>query len=236
MARSTSVPPDRLVVSGLVCGYGALPVVLDLDLTVGTGEVVALLGANGAGKSTVLRTLAGAIPPLGGVVTVDGATWSGPLHRRTKAGLAYVAEGRSILRGLTITENLRVFGVAEEVAFDLFPELAARARVKAGLLSGGEQQMLSLSRALGREPTVLLADELSLGLAPLIVTRLLEAVRAAAATGVSVLLVEQHITQALSVADRAYVMRRGRVELEGPAKELLDRADDIEAAYLNVQA
>jgi branched-chain amino acid transport system ATP-binding protein len=218
----------------LRCGYNDVPVVHDIDLTVERGEVVALLGPNGAGKTTTLMTLAGELPSIGGEVELDGRVTTAPLHRRAKAGVSFVSEERAIFRGLTTAGNLRVAGVQPADAVALFSELEPRLDVPAGLLSGGEQQMLALAWALARKPRLLLADELSLGLAPLVISRLLVGIRTAAdEQGVGVLLVEQHVAAALRVADRAYVMRRGRIELEGTTDELRDRIDEIEASYLS---
>jgi branched-chain amino acid transport system ATP-binding protein len=217
---------------GLSCGYDSVAVVRDLDLTVEPGEVVALLGPNGAGKTTTLLTLSGALPALAGEVLWKGTTTTAPLYRRARHGLAFVTEERSVFMRLSARDNLRAGRVAPRDAIALFPELAPRLDLQAGLLSGGEQQMLTLARALARRPEMLLVDELSMGLAPLVVQRLLRAVRDAANRGVGVLVVEQHIHMALEVADRAYVMRRGRIELAGTAAELVDQAVTIEAAYL----
>jgi branched-chain amino acid transport system ATP-binding protein len=219
---------------GLSAGYGSMAVVRDLDLHVDAGEVVALLGANGAGKTTTLLTLAGELAPLAGEVRLHGRLTTAPMHARCRDGLSVLTEDRSVIRGLTARENLRLAGVDPAVAIELFPALAPLLRRPAGLLSGGEQQLLSLARALGRGPRVLLADELSLGLAPLVVERLLASLRRAAdERGVGVLLVEQHVRQALSVADRAYVMERGRISLTGPVALVRAQIEDVEAAYLS---
>jgi branched-chain amino acid transport system ATP-binding protein len=218
---------------GLTAGYGPQPVIHEVDLVVHPGEVVGLLGANGAGKTTTLLTLAGELPLLGGEVLLDGAATSAPLFRRARQGLTFVTEEKSVFMGLSTRDNLRVADVDIDRALDLFPELAKRINVRAGLLSGGEQQMLTLARALSRQPRVLLADELSMGLAPLIVKRLLEAVvDAAKQHGTAVLLVEQHARKALEYSDRAYVMRRGHIELSGTSGELLGQIGDIEDRYL----
>jgi len=217
---------------GLSAGYGSLAAVRELDLHVDAGEIVALLGPNGAGKTTTLKTLAGALAPIGGEVLWKGEPTRAPMHRRARQGLAYVPEERSVFMGLTTAENLRVGDGPAERALELFPELRSHLRRKAGLLSGGQQQMLSLARALAGTPEVLLADELSLGLAPLLVHRLMRAVTDAAAAGVGVILVEQHAREALSVAQRVYVLQRGRVALEGTSEEILGRLDEVEQTYL----
>ena len=218
----------------LVTGYGDLAVVHGLDLHVNAGEVVALIGANGAGKSTTLLTLAGEVAQMSGDVLWKGEATKAPMHVRCKNGMGYVTEERSVIMNLTTQENLRLANVSVSVAVDLFPALSVLLDRKAGLLSGGEQQMLSLARALGRRPEVLLLDELSLGLAPLIVTRLLETVRRAADTdGVGVVLVEQHVRQALKIADRVYVLERGNIALTGTANEVRGRLEEIEVAYLS---
>ena len=223
-----------LEAKGLSVGYHNVPVVHDLELTVGAGEVVALLGANGVGKTTTLRALAGHLTPIAGTLTVAGAPAVPRVHRRAKQGVAYVPEERSVISALSVRDNLRLGrgGVAQAVTIS--PELRPLLRRQAGLLSGGEQQILALTRALAARPAVLLADELSLGLAPLITTRLLRAVRdAAEEQALGVVLVEQHVRQALSVADRVYILQRGRVVMQGTAAEMRDRLDEIEEKYLS---
>lgn len=217
---------------GLSVGYGAMPVVHDVDIEVRPGEVVALLGVNGAGKTTCVRALVGELKPLRGGVWMQGEQVRSPLHRRAKQGLRYISEERSVFMGLSTADNLRLGGTDERRCLELFRELEALLARKAALLSGGEQQMLTLARALSVDPDVLIADELSLGLAPLILERLLVAVRAAADRGGAVLLVEQHVRDALEVADRAYVLSHGRVVLEGDARDLRNRVGEIEATYL----
>jgi len=217
----------------LSAGYGRVPVVRELDLQVAAGEVVALVGPNGAGKTTTLLALAGELPPLTGEVRLHGDVVQTPLHRRARDGLSFVTEERSVFMRLTTAANLQLGRVGRQRCLDLFPELTGRLRVKAGDLSGGEQQMLTVGRALGRDPKVLLADELSLGLAPMVVDRLLDAVRRAARErGVAVLLVEQHVAEVLRYADRVYVMRRGRVEISGQPRELAGRLSEVEDSYL----
>jgi branched-chain amino acid transport system ATP-binding protein len=217
----------------MTAGYGPIAVLQDVDIRVMRGEVVALLGSNGAGKTTAVRALAGEIPLLSGEVLLDGRVTTAPLHKRAQAGLRLITEERSVFMNLSAADNLRLGGQDREKCLELFPELERLLKRKVGLLSGGEQQILTLARALAAEPTVLLADELSLGLAPLVIERLLAAVREAAAErGTAVLLVEQHVRNALQVADRAYVLSHGRVVLEGPTSELAGRLDEIEDTYL----
>jgi branched-chain amino acid transport system ATP-binding protein len=210
-----------------------MAVVSDLDLRVDAGEVVALIGPNGAGKTTTLLTLAGELPPISGEVMFRGAPTKAPLFRRARRGLGFVTEERSVFMRLSTADNLRLARVARADATELFPELGPLMRRTAGLLSGGEQQMLTLARALARKPELLLADELSLGLAPLVVQRLLEAVRRVATErSMGVLLVEQHVRQALEIADRVYVMQRGRIAISGTVDEVRSRLDEVEATYL----
>jgi branched-chain amino acid transport system ATP-binding protein len=215
-------------------GYGSVPVVRDITLEVRPGELVALLGANGAGKTTTLLALTGVLGPREGRIVFRDSPRRVPLHRRARGGLAYIAEERSVFMRLSVQENFRVARADVATGLELFPELEEHFKRPVGLLSGGQQQILSVALALARRPAVLVADELSLGLAPLVVDRLITALRQAADDrGVGVLLVEQHVRKALAHADRAYIMRRGRIELEGPARELRSRVDEIEASYLS---
>lgn len=223
-----------LVARSVSAGYHGHPIVHDLDLAVKEGEVTVLLGPNGAGKTTTLLTLSGDLPQLAGEVLIDGQVTTAPLHRRANRGLSFVTEERSVFMRLSVAENLRVGRTDVSRALDLFPELVPLMRRRAGLLSGGEQQMLSLARALARSPRILLIDELSLGLAPLVVVRLLDAVRKAAhEDGVGVLLVEQHVKQALRVADEVLVMQRGEIVLRGKTADVGSRLTELEAAYLS---
>jgi branched-chain amino acid transport system ATP-binding protein len=231
---STVTTLDTLIeANGLSAGYGKMAVVRDVDLRVDAGEVVALIGANGAGKTTTLLTLAGELTPLAGEVRFRGKPTRAPMHVRCRDGLGFITEERSVIMDMSVADNLKLARVSPQDALEFFPALERIMDRRAGLCSGGEQQMLSLARALGRHPTLLLADELSLGLAPIIVANLLQAVRDAAnERGVGVLLVEQHVRQALQVADRVYVMERGRIVLSGTSSEVIGQLDKIEAAYL----
>jgi branched-chain amino acid transport system ATP-binding protein len=217
---------------GVSAGYHGVAAVTGLDLEVRAGEVVALLGANGAGKTTTLRALAGQIKLLDGTVRFDGAVQSGPLFQRVRGGLGLLTESRCVFMGLTCRDNLRLGRGSVDEALGYFPELAPRLDVRAGLVSGGEQQMLALARILAARPRILLADELSLGLAPLIVQRLLAALAEAASQGAAVLIVEQQARLALRTADRAYILRRGRLALAGTSAELRAQEATVTTLYL----
>jgi len=228
--------PIVLEARNLSAGYGAVEVIHGLNLAVHRGEMVALLGINGAGKTTTVRALSGQLRPTVGEVHFLGKSTTAPLHRRAKAGMRVITEERSAFMELTTAENLRLGGQPRERCLELFPELEPLMGRKAGLLSGGEQQMLTLARAIAASPKVLLADELSLGLAPLICERLLIALRSAADAGSGVLLVEQRVRDALEFADRAYVISNGTVVLSGSAAEIGSRIEEIESAYLDSAA
>jgi len=218
---------------GLTAGYGELPAIRDIDIEVSSGEIVALLGPNGAGKTTTVSSLAGMLPPMRGEVHLNGKRCRLPLHRRAQQGLAIVPEERSVFKGLSTRDNLRLGDASVDGALEVFPELKPLLDRRAGLLSGGEQQMLSVGRALSRKPSVLLVDELSLGLAPMVVKRLMVALRRAADNGAAILMVEQHMQVALGIADRAHVMNRGRIVLSGTSAEMSGRLDDIRMVYLS---
>jgi branched-chain amino acid transport system ATP-binding protein len=230
-SASTVAPSEPLLEArGLVAGYGEAAIVSGIDLHVHAGEIVALFGPNGAGKSTSLLTMAGALPALGGEVRWRGEALRGPLHRRARMGLGLVTEERSTVMSLTVKDNLLLGRGGVDAAVALFPELQGLLRRRAGLLSGGEQQMLLLARALAADPAALLVDELSLGLAPLVVERLLAQLTAVARDRrVGVVLVEQQARRAFRVADRWYLMRRGRIVAEGDSSSGLEA---LERAYL----
>jgi branched-chain amino acid transport system ATP-binding protein len=218
---------------GLTAGYGGVAAVRDVTLEVHSGEVVALLGANGAGKTTTILALCGELQPMSGEVWLLGRPERGSLTQRARKGLTLVPEEKSVFMGLSVAENLRLGRGDAERALEIFPMLRAHLSRKAGLLSGGQQQILTLARALASGPRMLVADELTLGLAPLLVQELLEVVRRSADEhDVGVLLVEQHVRSALKIADRVYVLQRGRLVLAGDAADMRNRVDEIEESYL----
>jgi ABC-type branched-subunit amino acid transport system ATPase component len=224
---------DRLSV-----GYDGKPVVRDLTLSVAAGEVVALVGANGAGKTTTLRAISGLLKPTAGAVRFEGVDLSGTsATARVRKGIVHVPQDRGIFYGLTVAEHFRLDGAgdrdANEVAFRHFPALYDLRSRRVGLLSGGEQQMLAIARALTRRPNLLLLDELSLGLAPVIVERLLPVVREAADEhGTAVLLVEQHVHLALEIADRGCVLSHGELALSDTAERLRADSELLTSSYL----
>jgi branched-chain amino acid transport system ATP-binding protein len=225
-----------LEVDELTAGYDGPAVVRDLSLSVTEGEVVALMGPNGAGKTTTLRAISGLVGPRSGTVRLDGRDLAGlDPPARVKAGVVQVPQDRGIFYGLTVGEHFRLIGVAdgEELAYEQFPALRGLRGRRVGLLSGGEQQMLAIAKALVRRPRVLLLDELSLGLAPIIVERLLPAVRATAdENGTAVLLVEQHVHLALAIADRGYVLSHGEMVVHESAERLRSDERLLTASYL----
>jgi len=230
-----------LAVDGLTAGYDQAPVIRGVGLTVGAGEVVGLLGANGAGKTTTLRVISGLVRPLHGRVRFDGRDLASVSPtQRARLGIVHVPEGRGIFYGLTVAEHFRLGFRGErpdeEAAYAHFPKLEELRARRVGLLSGGEQQMLAVGRALARKPRLLLLDELSLGLAPVIVESLLPVVREYAQTsGCGVLLVEQHVQLALEVADRGYVLSHGEIVLHERVETLRADRQLLVASYLGEQ-
>jgi branched-chain amino acid transport system ATP-binding protein len=226
-----------LEIDGLTAGYDSAAVIRDVSLEVAPGEVVALLGANGAGKTTTLRAVSGLVHPMSGVIKVEGKD----LRRmsasaRARLGIAHVPESRGLFFGLTVSEHLRLGYRRErldaEAAYTYFPALSELRDRRCGLLSGGEQQMLAVGRALARHPKLLLLDELSLGLAPVIVERLLPVVRQyAEESGCGVVLVEQHIELALTIASRGCVLSHGEIVLRGEAEELRRNHELLISSY-----
>ncbi len=212
----TGVPV--VTAEGLTAGYGDLAAVRDIDLSVNRGEIVALFGPNGAGKSTTLLALVGVLTPMKGTVAWMGEPTAAPLHKRIRQGLAFVPEEKSLVMGMSVKDNLRLGRGELTTALDMFPELGKILNRRAGVLSGGEQQMVTLGRAIASRPAALVVDELSLGLAPIVVNRLLDGLRAVARDlDIAVLLVEQQARRAMDVADRWYLLKNGRVCGSGDA-------------------
>ena len=233
---------SRLAVSGLSVERGAHQVVHDVSLEVPAGEVTALLGPNGAGKSSLVLAVGGVLKPLSGSVTMDGRELAGKRPEKIRqAGLAVVPEGRRLLTDLTVEDNIRVATymlpradaqASRKRALELFPELGKRLGATARTLSGGEQQMVVLAQAMVSGPRFVIIDELSLGLAPVVIQRLIPTIRAIADAGAGVLLIEQFATVALGLAARAYVMEGGRIQYSGAARELREKPELLQSAYL----
>jgi branched-chain amino acid transport system ATP-binding protein len=230
-----------LEASGLEAGYLGENVVEGVDLRVAAGEAVAVIGSNGAGKTTLFRAICGMLPVSAGRVRFDGRDITGlPAHRVSRAGLAYVPAERHLFPGMSVRENLllgaypgRPDPSAFELVYDLFPRLKERPKQSAGSLSGGEQQMLAVGRALMSRPRLLMLDEPTTGLAPKLARSAYQALQALKETGVTLLVAEQQVPLALSLADRGYVLENGRVRLEG-ASEDLERNPEVRRAYLGV--
>ena len=222
--------------------YGQIEALKGISLEVNEGEIVTLIGANGAGKSTTLKTISGALAPKAGSIEFEGRTISGmPIHKVTQRGVIQVPEGRRIFPRMTVTENLEMGaflrkdtdGIKSDMdrVFEMFPRLKERAQQKGGTLSGGEQQMLATARGLMAKPRLLMLDEPSMGLAPVIVELIFKTIQELNRTGITVLLVEQNAAMALSIANRGYVLETGRIKLTGTGKELLAN-EDVRKAYL----
>lgn len=221
-----------LELDGLTAGYGGVDIIKGLKLSVNENEIVALLGANGAGKTTTIRAIAGDVPRSRGKILFSGSILNGPLHRRARQGISFIFDDRSLIMGLTAKANLQLAKAPIDDALELFPELETHLDKQVGLLSGGQQQMLSLATCITVRPSLLVIDELSLGLAPLVVDRLLDALLQAAAQGAGVLLVEQHVHKALNAASRCYTMKRGELLGEWTSQELRERPDILENMYV----
>jgi len=238
----TEKPEHLLEISGMKVSYGGIQAVKGITLHIASGELVALIGSNGAGKTTTLKTLAGLLHPASGHVQYDGKNlYKIAAHQRAAMGIALVPEGRGVFARLSVQENLQMGAYCRseksEIAVDLermhelFPRLAERKDQLAGTLSGGEQQMVAMARALMSRPRLLMLDEPSMGLAPLMVQNIFGAIRDIAALGMSILLVEQNAKLALQIAHRGYVMESGAITLSGSASELLG-SDAVQRAYL----
>jgi branched-chain amino acid transport system ATP-binding protein len=227
-----------LVLDGIDAGYGLTPVLREVDLTLPDGAAVALIGPNGVGKSTLMRVIAGLLAPTAGRITFDGDNiekWD--THRRAAAGICLIPEGRGIFPTLTVRENLVLQsrkGTEKESierAADAFPRLRERLGQRSGTMSGGEQQMLALARAYVRQPRVVLLDEVSFGLAPVIVDEIFEFLGRLAAEGTSLLIVEQYVDRALALAGTVHLLQKGEIRFTGSPDQL--RADDLYAQYLD---
>lgn len=225
----------------VVAGYGGIIAIKGIDLTVNSGEIVTLIGSNGAGKSTTLRTISGLLRPRSGRILFKGQDITRlPAHRIVSLGLSHVPEGRGIFHRLTVLENLQLGAYQRndneidadlDRVFELFPRLKERARQTGGTLSGGEQQMLAIGRAMMARPEVLLLDEPSMGLSPLLVETIFETIKTVRAGGATILLVEQNAAMALEIADRAYVIESGLITITGTGAELA-RDERVRRAYL----
>jgi branched-chain amino acid transport system ATP-binding protein len=233
-----------LELRGVSAGYGQFTALWDVSLEIRAGEAVAVVGPNGAGKTTLLRVVSGVIAPRAGALTFEGRVLTGrPAHEMVAHGIAHVPEGRRLFPALTVLENLRMgaflpaarrqYRASLERVFELFPVLAERRGQRAGSLSGGEQQMLALGRALMSRPKLILLDEPSMGLAPVMVLRLFDLIRRVREEGYTILVVEQNVTQVLKLVDRAYLLEVGRIRIEGRADELRDQ-DFIRKAYVGL--
>jgi branched-chain amino acid transport system ATP-binding protein len=235
---------EMLVLKDVTAGYGSFQALFDVSLTVNTGEAVAVIGPNGAGKTTLLRVISKLINATHGALVMEGKPYNAvPAHTVISLGIAHVPEGRRLFPRLSVEENLRMgafipaarkgFDERLEFVYSLFPRMKERRQQMAGTLSGGEQQMCAIGRALMSGPKLLLLDEPSAGLAPVVVQSIFELIRRIRAEGYTVLIVEQNIQQVLKVVDRAYLLETGRIRMSGPAAELLG-SDEIRRAYLGM--
>ena len=233
-----------LTLDKIDAGYGGFQALFGVSMTVKAGEAVAVIGANGAGKTTLLRVISGMLPASGGSMSMEGTDLRAtPPHRIVEAGIAHVPESRRLFPRLSVEENLKMgafipsarakFAERLDYVYGLFPRLKERRSQMAGTMSGGEQQMCAIGRALMSRPKLVLFDEPSMGLAPVIVAQVFELVRRIRAEGYTVLIVEQNVSQVLKVADRAYLLEVGRIEKSGSAAELL-ASDDIRKAYMGL--
>jgi len=233
-----------LALRHVTAGYGHFTALWDVSLEVAAGEAVAVVGPNGAGKTTLLRVISGVIVPRSGELIFEGAVLTGrPAHEIVAHGIAHVPEGRRLFPALTVAENLKMgaflpaarrsYRQSLERIFELFPVLAERRGQRAGSLSGGEQQMLALGRALMSTPRLILLDEPSMGLAPVMVLRLFDLIRRIRAEGYTILVVEQNVRQVLKLVDRAYLLEVGRIRMEGRAHELAEQ-DFVRKAYVGL--
>jgi branched-chain amino acid transport system ATP-binding protein len=233
-----------LTLSGVSAGYGSVPAISDVSIAIGEGEAVGLLGANGAGKSTTLRAISGLVRPTAGTITFLGTNIASlPAYKVTELGIAHVPEGRQVFPELTVKENLEIGAYIPsakasrartlELVFTIFPVLAERRKQLAGTMSGGEQQMLAVGRGLMLQPRLLMLDEPSLGLAPVVTDATFEKIREIHAMGTAVLLVEQNASRALSLVQRAYVLESGKVIMQGTSGELVSNKQ-VQAAYLGI--
>jgi branched-chain amino acid transport system ATP-binding protein len=233
-----------LSLHGVSAGYGSFRALVDVSLEVGAGEAVGVIGPNGAGKTTLMRVISGLVPPRAGELRLEGRSLAGlPAHRIVEAGIAHVPENRRLFPKLTIEENLRMGAFIQDArrqfverlawVYELFPRLKERRTQLAGTMSGGEQQMCAIGRALMSRPKLLLMDEPSAGLAPLVVEQVFELVRRIRAEGFTVLIVEQNVRQVLEIVDRAYLLEVGTIRLAGTAAALRDN-DFIRQSYLGI--
>ena len=231
-----------LEVNNLHVKYGVIEAIKGIDFTVNKGEVIALIGANGAGKTTILHTVSGLITPSEGTITFEGKDITKtPGHKIVSMGMAHVPEGRRVFQSLSVLDNLKMGAFTRkdkreiadtlDMVYTRFPRLAERKNQPAGTLSGGEQQMLAMGRALMSHPSIILMDEPSMGLSPIFVNEIFDIIKEESKRGTTVLLVEQNAKKALSIADRAYVLETGRIALSGDAKTLLNN-DEVKKAYL----